>query len=221
MFTILRLSLVSAFAVALLTACASGGGGSGGNASSSRQAQGDQGGGSGNNAVTAQQAPPVKVIWEALARERYIYENPNLTARRRVGTVTPDLKIVLVNEAHPEAEAIRSGKARYKDAGTGVLSNRDMKNLMDGLTQIGYFRTARSTGSTSQLFDNDSSRGRVTVERASGSVTVLSMRGQGLDPNTKHIPGIYSQAKQAVAMLKNSTPTLRVEAIGTSPVPYR
>jgi hypothetical protein len=213
---------VLAVAVALLSACASGGsGGSGNGAAATNRARGGSGG-AGNPGVTAQKAPPVKVIWEALARERYIYDNPNLTARRAVGTATPDLKIILVNESHPESQAVRDGTIRRREnAGTGVLSDRDMRTLLQGLEQIGYFRAAGSTAGQAALFDSEAARGRVTVERADGSVTLLSMRGQGLTPATRHIPGIYSQAKQAIAMMKNNTPTLRVEAIGSSPAEYR
>lgn len=204
-------------ALGLLSACSSGGGNAGSSAASGSGGGRSGAGGAGNPEVTAK-APPVKVTWEALAHERYLYENPRFK-RRSVSNVTPDLKIVLVNDSHPEADQIRAGKiASESGTGTGVLSDADMDSLLQALTQIGFFRSGNSTQATSALFDMDTARGRVTVDQTGGSVTILSMRGQGLAQNTKHIPRIYSQAKQAVAMMKNSTPTLRVETIGTSPL---
>ena len=201
----------------LCVACSSGGG---------NQAQNAGGGGQGNartapnggNAEVTAKAPPVKVTWQALARERYLYENPRFK-RQGIGSGTPDLMIVLVNDSHPDADGIRAGNVPTQPGtGTGVISDSDMSSLLQGLGQIGYFKAATGTQSTAALFDMDTARGRVTVDRGGRSVTLLSMRGQGLAKNTKHIPGIYSQAKQAIAMMKNSAPTLRVETYGSSPV---
>lgn len=176
----------------------------------------------GNDGVTPRRrGTPVKVTWEALAHERYLYENPRFGRRPSVGG-TPDFAIVLVNEAHPEADQIREGRVRGGEGvGSGVLSNQQMQDLLLGLEKIGYFESARSTAAQARFFEDERSRGRVTVERPQGSVTLLSMRGQGLAPGTKHIPGIYSQAKQAIAMLKNQTRTLTVETIGRDDLPYR
>jgi hypothetical protein len=44
------------------------------------------------------------------------------------------------------------------------------------------------------------------------------MRGQGQQAATRDVPRIYSQAKQAVAAVRNSTPTLQVSTTGREPV---
>lgn len=164
---------------------------------------------------------PIKVTWEALAHERYLYENPKY-GRRPLGGVDPDFKIVLVNESHPEAQQIQQGRVRGSDnAGSGVLTNAKMRDLLKGFEKVGFFQAAASTQAQERFFDDDRARGRVTIERPTGSVTLLSMRGQGLNQGTKHIPGIYSQAKQAIAFVKNQTRTLTVETIGREATPYR
>ncbi len=68
------------------------------------------------------------------------------------------------------------------------------------------------------LFDGETARGRVTVERSGESYTLLSMRGQGLSDSTKQIPPMYSQAKQAILVLRNRTPTLRVVGARRDPL---
>ncbi|MDJ0973879.1 MAG: hypothetical protein QNJ98_05425 [Planctomycetota bacterium] len=176
----------------------------------------------GNDGVTsARRGTPVKVTWEALAHERYLYENPRFGRRPNVGG-KPDFAIVLVNEAHPEADQIREGRVRGgQGVGSGVITNQQMKDLLAGLDQIGYFKSARGTMAQAHLFNDERARGRVTIDRPQGSVTLLSVRGQGRSESTKHIPAIYSQAKQAIAMLKNQTRTLTVETIGRDDLPYR
>lgn len=161
------------------------------------------------------------MTWEALAHERYLYENPKY-GRTPIGSAQPEFRIVLVNESHPEAGQIRQGRVRSStNAGSGVITDREMRDFLQGLEKIGYFRAAASTMAQTRFFDDERARGRVTVERQTGSVTLLSMRGQGLNASTKHIPGIYSQAKQAIAFMKNQARTLTVETIGRDPVPYR
>ena len=44
------------------------------------------------------------------------------------------------------------------------------------------------------------------------------MRGQGLSPQTKHIPALYSKAKQSVILLRNATPTMSVVASSRDPL---
>lgn len=153
--------------------------------------------------------PGVVVTWEALEHERYLLENPRI--RTRVRGQLAETKIVLVNESHPEADGMRSmAWQREQDTGHGVLKDGDMTALLKGLEKIGYFKAAHATNAQTHLFGDARARGRVTVERGGQSVTLISMRGQGLNPSTKHVPGIYSQAKQAIAMLRNRAPTLSV-----------
>lgn len=161
---------------------------------------------------TGNPARAVKVVWEALARERYLLENPR--HRRRINRA-PEFRIVLVNESHPDAEGMRNmAWSGDQDGGHAVLSDKEMVDFLKGLEKVGYFKAARDTASQARLFQSDSARGRVTIERQGRTLTLLSMRGQGLDPRTKHIPPIYSQAKQAIALLRNRAPTLSVETSG-------
>ena len=68
------------------------------------------------------------------------------------------------------------------------------------------------------LFDDETARGRVTVEVNGESRTLLSMRGQGLQESTKQIPALYSEAKRAVIGLRNQTPTLTVMGASRDPM---
>ena len=164
--------------------------------------------------VRANARAGVRVTWQALAHERYLAENPRI-GRQPLAAATRENTIVLVNESHPDADGIRSLSFRRQDGvGQGVISDAQMKTLLAGLDEVGYFKSARDTNSMSQLFGADIARGRVTVERGGRSVTLISMRGQGRSQHTKHIPAIYSQAKQAIAMLRNQSPTLTVETSG-------
>lgn len=164
-------------------------------------------------------ADAVKVTWEALATERELYENPTFGRRPQAGAA-PTLKIVLVTENHPEAKAARLGRTARQEKGVAVaaLSSEDMRLFLRGLEQQGYFRLARPTGSIQHLFGDENARGRVTVEQGGESVTLLSLRGQGTDPATKAIPPLYSQAKQAIIVLRNQTPTMSVVGLGRDPI---
>jgi hypothetical protein len=158
----------------------------------------------------------VRVTWQALAHERYLAENPRI-GRQPLAAARRENTIVLVNESHPDADGIRSLSFRREDGvGQGVISDAQMRTLLAGLEEVGYFKAARDTSAMAQLFGADIARGRVTVERGGRSVSLISMRGQGRSEHTKHIPAIYSQAKQAVAMLRNQSPTLTVETSGPS-----
>src|SRR5262249_36446844 len=79
------------------------------------------------------------------------------------------------------------------------------------------FRYAKPTGSLQALFASDMARGRITFEKDGRSVTLLSQRGLGLQDDTRAIPGIYAQAKEAVSRLKNSAPVLRVKGASREP----
>jgi hypothetical protein len=162
----------------------------------------------------------IRVTWEALAVEREQIENPHF-GRRPMRGVAPNLRIVLVSQDHPDAIGREQGRARTKDRDGGqmaVLATNDMQLLVRGLREAGFYRVARPTGALSSQFDDESARGRVTVEVNGESVTVLSMRGQGTNPVTKDVPRVYSEAKQAVAALRNATPTLNVLTAGKEPM---
>lgn len=161
----------------------------------------------------------LRVTWEALAVERELFENPRFGRRPQRGIV-PTQKIVLVNETHPEAQAARLGRSMRESAGVavGAISDEDMKTFVQNLERQGFFRLARPTSSVQHLFDDDNARGRITVERGGESMTLLSMRGQGLDNTTKQIPAMYSQVKQAILVLRNRTPTLSVVGARRDPI---
>jgi hypothetical protein len=127
-------------------------------------------------------------------------------------------RIELVNEGHPDAVAAKSGRtaATRGDTTIAVVSDQDMRLLVQGFQQAGFFQYAKPTGSMEALFDRSDARGRITLERDDGSLTLLSLRGQGTQPATKRIPAIYSDLKQAIAMIRNRTPTLNVRMAGAS-----
>src|SRR5262245_6946355 len=82
---------------------------------------------------------------------------------------------------------------------------------LDALNQLGYFQHASATGSVRGLFSSDRARGRITIDRGDDSWTLLSLRGLGLQNETRAIPQIYAAAKEAIFRLKNSAPNLRVQ----------
>lgn len=158
----------------------------------------------------------IRVTWEALAVEREQVENPRF-GRRQLKGVQPDLKLVLVSPDHPEALSREAGRAATRDAQgaqVAVLAADEMGALVKALDQIGFRRVSLPTGSAQGRFDDPEARGRVTVEVDGESRTVLSMRGQGGTPATRDIPRVYSEAKQAIAALRNRTPTLNVVTAG-------
>jgi hypothetical protein len=161
----------------------------------------------------------IRITWEALTVEREQIANPR-RGRKQVRGAAADQKIVLVSQDHPTAVGREQGKARKQDQDGGqfaVLPTEEMTLLVRGLRQSGFYRVARPTGALAAQFDDESARGRVTIEVQGESMTVLSMRGQGASPATKDIPRVYSEAKQAVAALRNATPTLNVLTAGKEP----
>jgi hypothetical protein len=160
--------------------------------------------------------PAIRVTWEALAVEIDQIKNPRTKRRAQIGFgPVEEYKVVLVNESHPDAPNVSK---RSREAEVAVLPDRDMLDLVRGLERADFFEHAQPTASLSRLFGSERSRGRVTVERGEDSVTLLSMKGLGLDERTKAIPGIYADAKAAITMLKNSAPSLSVKTYGTEPV---
>ena len=165
---------------------------------------------------TGPRGPAIEVTWEALAHERYLLENSRF---RRPGQPTPPQKITLLSKSHPDASRAKAAATqaeREAYAGTAVLEDRDMIGLLQGLERSGYFKYARALGYDDSLAGGDNARGRVIVKRGDQSWSLLSMRGQGGNPQTKEIPRIYSESKQAIMVLRNMTPTLNVTHFGTS-----
>jgi hypothetical protein len=155
------------------------------------------------------------VTWEALAVEREQAENPRFGRRPQQGAL-PAQKVILVNESHPEAMKMRRGRtAMTKGTETmAVVSDADMRLLLQGFEQAGFYRHARDTDGIRTWFEKPDARGRVSVEGNGRDLSIVSMRGQGLQEQTREIPALYSSLKQAVAAVRNATPTLNVRTAG-------
>jgi hypothetical protein len=161
--------------------------------------------------------PVIEVVWMALAREKALLENSRF---RRSGPLPPQ-KIMLINESHPDAGAIRSGRAsklRDRYGQVTVLADADMRAFLKGLERSGYYRYARQTGTRSAATEDENARGLVSVNQNGLTRTLISMRGQGQNAQTRQIPRIYSEAKQAIMVLKNMSPQLSVSHVGASPM---
>jgi hypothetical protein len=172
--------------------------------------------------------PPIRVTWEALAVEAYRLQNPSEAVLRQrpaplpgVFRAKPELKITLLNASHPEAVKMRlralENRSQRFEAEYGILPDEDMLDLLRGLEEAEFYRYAKPTSSLAYLFESENARGRVTVEHAGRSLTVLSLRGLGLDSATRPIQGVYSQAKTAISLLKNKTPNMSVVHFGATP----
>ncbi|MCA9314545.1 MAG: hypothetical protein H6806_08015 [Planctomycetes bacterium] len=156
----------------------------------------------------------IRVTWEALARERELFETSQY--RRPQGGLAPDMIVTLVNASHPDAERIRYPRSeadRERFARTAVVPDQDMVALVRGLQQSGFDRLAQPTDMQRGQWMADSARGRVTIEEGPQSLTLLSMRGQGQNPATKDIPALYSEAKRAVMLLRNQNASLNVTSV--------
>lgn len=166
----------------------------------------------------AGQRAAIRVTWEGLAREREIAANSKYN---RPGTVRPPMKITLVSESHPDAKGLRSGRTkedRAASASSAVLRDADLLRFVQGLERRGFYKHARPTDAQMSAYEHPRARGRVTIERNGQSLTLVSMRGQGMDPRTKEIPGIYSESKQAIMMLRNRTPGLSLSSVETDAI---
>lgn len=171
--------------------------------------------------TAAPKGPAIRVIWEALAREKELYSESKW---RRPGVVAPPQRIVLMSTSHPDATLARASRTqaeREQNAGVAVLSDADMLALMRGLEQRDFFKVARESAGTAGMAGNDDARGLVTVERDGRSWTLISMRGQGQNPATRDVPRVYSQAKQAIMLLRNANPTLSVSNVSRGSVQVR
>ena len=222
--------LVLAASIGLLglAACSSGGNAGGAAQSSNSQGTGNQAAlgplpdvtdpssGAVADAPAKPSGPAIQVTWEALAREKYLLENSRF---RRRGAPQPPQKITLYSESHPEAASVkrpRSREERAKHVGSAVVPDADMQRFIQGLRRQGFYRHARMSGFDEALAQSDNARGRIIVESGGESYTLISMRGQGQNANTKAIPKLYSETKQAVMVLRNMTPTLNVSHYGYS-----
>jgi hypothetical protein len=171
--------------------------------------------------------PAIRVTWEALKVEVHRLNNPSVEVRQRarplpgVFQTKPELKITLLNASHPEAVKMRLRAAENRsqrfEAEFAILPDEDMLGLLRGLEEAKFFLYAKPTSALAYLFPSENARGRVTVENGDQSVTVLSLRGLGLDEATRPIQGIYSQAKTAISLLKNRTPNMSVVHFGATP----
>lgn len=153
----------------------------------------------------------IRVTWEALARERELYEQSS--HRRPQGAVETGMVITLLSESHPEAQRARfprSDEERERYANTAIASDADLIALVRGLEGRGFNRLARPTDAQRGQWSMAAARGRVTIEDGTQSLTLLSMRGQGQNAATKDIPALYSEAKRAIVLLRNRTATLNV-----------
>lgn len=175
----------------------------------------------GGAAVARPAGPAIRVTWEALARERALYEGSKY---RRPGVVAPPLRIVLVSESHPsvaQARAARTEAERQDHVGVAVVRDADMVALVRGLESRGFFRHARPGPPAEALRESPDARGLVTVERGGQTHTLVSLRGQGQNPATSAVPRAYSDAKQAVMLLRNANPTFSVSRVSRGSVQVR
>lgn len=163
----------------------------------------------------------VRITWEALAVERDQILNPRTPAARRAATaVQADSKVILVSDDHPAARGKAPGSAVERGADgsqVAVVASEDLRLMVRGLREAGFFGVARPTEALAPLFTSQEARGRVTVEVDGATRTLLSMRGQGMQEATRDIPRIYSQAKQSVAAVRNRAPSLSVMTTGSAP----
>jgi hypothetical protein len=160
--------------------------------------------------------PPFRVTWEQLSRTRPggTLLGTRAPAPTGIKVPPPEMKIVLLNASHPEAQRMRiraiEGRSQRFEAEKAVVSDADMIALLQGLDQGGFFRYAEPTSTLASMFESERARGRITVERGGESVTLLAQYGQGQNPATRPIPELYANAKRAISVLKNRTPHLSV-----------
>ena len=155
--------------------------------------------------------PQIRVTWEALAIERDQYQNPRFGRRPQAGA-SSQLKVVLVSDSHVEAQTNMRGLTARQNRGVAVapIPDTDIQTFVQGLEQRGFFRLAAPTSTVMHRLQDPNARGHITVERGGESYTLISMRGQGMSPSTKAIPALYSEAKQSILMLRNSSSSMSV-----------
>ncbi len=155
--------------------------------------------------------PSIRVVWEALIVEQTQLMTSKYARPQGAIVGTPDLEVVLLNASF-EATPAQASENRSQPAVGRIarVPDRDMLDLLESFEKADFFEYAKPTDAVRGLFGSDRARGRITVERDGHSVTLLSMRGLGLRPETKEIPGIYAAGKQAIQVLKNRASTLAV-----------
>lgn len=156
--------------------------------------------------------PSIRVIWEALYVEREQVLNPR-TGRAGLQGIAgaPDLEVAILNSSFDGTpEQIADNRARRKQGGLTKVDDQDMLDFLKSIRKAGFYEYARPTRAIEGLFSSERSRGRITIEQDGESVTLLSQRGLGLSEDTKEIPGIYSEAKRAIQVLRNRSRTLEV-----------
>jgi len=155
--------------------------------------------------------PSIRVVWEALIVEQTQLMTSKFARPQGALQGTPDLEVILLNASF-EATAAQAAENRSQPAVGRIarVSDQEMLDLLESLEKNDFFEYAKPTDSMRGLFGSDRARGRITVERDGKSVTLLSMRGLGLRPDTKEIPGIYAEGKRAIQVLKNRASTLAV-----------
>ncbi len=156
----------------------------------------------------------IVVVWEALATEKRRLEESRF---KRRGPQPPQ-KITLVNSSHPDARKFTTGRAGGAHGHVAVLPDNDLQAFLKGLQQQGFYRYARPVGNSSAALQSQNARGMIQITQNGRSQTLISMRGQGQNPQTRNIPRIYSQTKQAIMVLKNMSPTLNVSHVGAEPM---
>ena len=173
--------------------------------------------------------PSIRIVWEALAVERYRSENSKFrrvdgsrdpALERIVGS--PEWQVILLNTSFTAtAEQERENKGVPPSGRIARATDQHMLDMMTAFDRMGFFKYAQPTASVRPLFASENTRGRITVDRGGESWTLLSQRGLGLSDDTKQIPGIYAEAKEAVYRLKNMSPVLRVKGTSVEPTDLR
>ena len=163
--------------------------------------------------------PSIRVEWEALSVEQEQLANSRFHTTGLDTFGAPDLEVVLLNasfEATPDQD--RENRGQIAVGRVARVPDQDMLDLIKNLDRLGFFKYAQPTASVRAFFASDRARGRITVDRDGQSVTLVSQRGLGLQAATKEIPGIYAQAKFAIQMLKNRSPSMSVKSAKVDPL---
>jgi len=154
--------------------------------------------------------PSILVMWEALAGERQRFANPESPRASTVGKA--GVPVILVNASFvPKPEELRELRAQNAHGAVAKIPDKDMLDLVAEIEQAGFYRFAKPTDALAAFFASERLRGRITIERDGTSMTLVSQYGQGLDPATRPIPGIYSQVKNTILIYKN-----RLLSVGVS-----
>lgn len=153
--------------------------------------------------------PSIRIVWEALYVEQERFRTSKYRPTDQDTFGAPDFEVILVNASFvPTPEQDRENRSQTAVGRLARVPDAEMTGLLNELESLGFFRYAKPTDAVRPYFGSDRARGRVTVERGGESLTLVSYRGLGLQESTKAIPGIYAQAKYAIQVLKNRTPSM-------------